>query len=811
MNNMYDILARITLLEGKGKPDFLDLDKDGDQEESMKDAAQDVNEQDVAGEYPHRQSKTFGHSHNMAPGYDPTYADPLRMGFKNEIEELEHLLYNAGSNAELNRRTALARKYGLNSPQDMAKLPQLKQQMMRQIGRTQQQLQARSAEANVAARDEDERQLARMQAAAGIQPAANAGAEPQGQATFRGITAPTGIREGTDVEPKKKTHDKKSDSMPRDEYGDPDGVMFDPRSQRDRERDSERHSDRHGRGREFAETSKLDELSPELLSKAGQKADFTGQDLQKQGQGAKAAAYQRQAQNLYKGSYKRDQERQKTGLSSGKRKYAEGDMEEGNDFTGARMAAIRAGKPTFKVDGKIYKVTGDTSDEKVLEREYKDKDEFDQWAEPGDTVRTSTGGKITKTAGGVRHERGVDDEDTGSDDDYDQWGNRKAGAKKTADGEKRGRGRPKKYTDDKPRQERVTAKSRKADRTAWSKKSVKEGDLEEDYDRDEYDEEGEMAKSQLRTIEDAAEELQSILDSDENLPEWAQKKITLAKEYIDSARDYLAANRPEDEPMMAEKAPPGAKAERMVKHIKKGYAKDGKLSDKEKSIAYATAWKAKKAGKVEETDKEDKKEVEETTTSGSVATAPAEAPKGKKGMVFGKGVYESQIAESFDNKLKSVLTESMNVSINASDEGQNSVTVTATDEDAAKLSELLKMAGLFSSGGYSTVDTGGDSCEVCGGHEGMHEAGCSTRDMVEEELANSPDETYADMDTILNKLAGGLNGPKRQINPNNMADNPMAMTKLGKGPASLNLGETMQQVQEETEQRLADLYKNYKG
>ncbi len=40
-----------------------------------------------------------------------------------------------------------------------------------------------------------------------------------------------------------------------------------------------------------------------------------------------------------------------------------------------------------------------------------------------------------------------------------------------------------------------------------------------------------------------------------------------------------------------EKAPPGAKAERMVKHIKKGYAKDGNLTDKEKGIAYATAWK----------------------------------------------------------------------------------------------------------------------------------------------------------------------------------------------------------------------------
>lgn len=44
------------------------------------------------------------------------------------------------------------------------------------------------------------------------------------------------------------------------------------------------------------------------------------------------------------------------------------------------------------------------------------------------------------------------------------------------------------------------------------------------------------------------------------------------------------------EEFIQEKAPPGAKYERMVKHIKKRYAKDG-LTDKEKSIAYATAWK----------------------------------------------------------------------------------------------------------------------------------------------------------------------------------------------------------------------------
>ena len=52
-----------------------------------------------------------------------------------------------------------------------------------------------------------------------------------------------------------------------------------------------------------------------------------------------------------------------------------------------------------------------------------------------------------------------------------------------------------------------------------------------------------------------------------------------------------------------EVAPPGKKAEKMVKSIKAGYANDGKLTDKEKGIAYATAWKAHNAGKVEESRK----------------------------------------------------------------------------------------------------------------------------------------------------------------------------------------------------------------
>jgi hypothetical protein len=456
-----------------------------------------------------------------------------------------------------------------------------------------------------------------------------------------------------------------------------------------------------------------------------------------------------------------------------KEDVTEADVEEGNDFTGARLAAIRAGKPTFKVDGKTYRVTGDTSDEKVMEREYGQRDDFDRYGRPGDTIRT-TKGTLTKTATGVKHERRPEDEED-SDDDRDDSAPRKRGrpaGSKRALGAKGPTGRSK----------------------LLNKKSIREGDLEEDYDKDEYDEEGEMAKSQLRTIEDAAEELQSILDSDENLPEWAQKKITLAKEYIDSARDYLAANRPEDE-MVAEKAV--SKAQRAAAGIayaaKKGDIPKSELRGASKEMAKMATGELKKFAKTKEKGLPEKKaeeSMEETTTSGSVATAPTEAPKGKKGMVFGKGVYEGQLAESYEAKLQSMLTEGMNINMSMDAQGGKSLTVSATDEDAVKLATILKLAGMEQATDYHEV------CPACGAEP------CGCEEQIDEELANSPDEQYSDTDTMINTLAGGLNGPKRQINPNNMGDNPMAMAKLGKGPASLNLGES-----EAVERRLMDLYR----
>ena len=80
-----------------------------------------------------------------------------------------------------------------------------------------------------------------------------------------------------------------------------------------------------------------------------------------------------------------------------------------------------------------------------------------------------------------------------------------------------------------------------------------------------------------------------------------QKAITDLK----NAAEYCEFHLEPSDDGLDEVAPPGAKAERMVKHIKKGYAKDGKLTPKEKAIAYATTWKAHKEGKVEEESKPD--------------------------------------------------------------------------------------------------------------------------------------------------------------------------------------------------------------
>lgn len=71
-------------------------------------------------------------------------------------------------------------------------------------------------------------------------------------------------------------------------------------------------------------------------------------------------------------------------------------------------------------------------------------------------------------------------------------------------------------------------------------KSVSEA-VKDKYDEGEYDQEGDMAKSDLRSIIANAKELHDMIDDAENLPEWCQSKITLAEDYISTVANYMAA------------------------------------------------------------------------------------------------------------------------------------------------------------------------------------------------------------------------------------------------------------------------------
>jgi hypothetical protein len=82
------------------------------------------------------------------------------------------------------------------------------------------------------------------------------------------------------------------------------------------------------------------------------------------------------------------------------------------------------------------------------------------------------------------------------------------------------------------------------------KKQMKE-DIDRLFEKDdnEYNYEGEMAVTQLKTIMRHAEALQAKMQPDTNLPEWVQSKITLAADYIQTASDYLHSEIEEQAPV----------------------------------------------------------------------------------------------------------------------------------------------------------------------------------------------------------------------------------------------------------------------
>jgi hypothetical protein len=510
-------------------------------------------------------------------------------------------------------------------------------------------------------------------------------------------------------------------------------------------------------------------------------------------------------------------------------------FEEGNAFTAALAKTPKGGK--FKVGNKEFT---DTSD---LEEGFAD---MNAWLASREKEKgTGRFDKRERTLpSGMKATTYTRKPETFDDPDPETDPEATGGAPKR-------RGRPK-GKDKGP--ERVTAKSYKykAGRPAKTAEDLDADGVmmtrpsnmsSEGVDHGEYDREGDMAKEQMHTIMSAAKELHSILRDEENLPEWVQKKITLAKEYIDTARDYMLtqhAERAEEQPI-AEKAVSVAqrRAAGIAHAAQKGEIPKKELRGASKEMAKMPKGELKKFAKTKETDlpkkikkadegkgdgnlannakpydkvtqgdvvagrlgkdemggkkkKEDK--VDETTVAGSVATAPAAAKKSAGGYNFGGGVYEG-----FNNRVESMITEGMNISVNmnAGEDGQTrkSITVSAEGAEADQLAALLKMAGLH---GQSS-----ESCGTCG------QAPCGCEQTVDEaygdtdETLNDPDwptntETLA-AEPNLRTYSGGLNGPKST----GQTTVPVVASQLRR--------QVSMEESAELERSLFKTWKNYKG
>lgn len=117
--------------------------------------------------------------------------------------------------------------------------------------------------------------------------------------------------------------------------------------------------------------------------------------------------------------------------------------------------------------------------------------------------------------------------------------------------------------------------------------------------------------------------------------------------------------------------------------------------------------------------------------------------------------------EAFENAL-SALNESVTINATTSSEGQDTVTVTATEEDAHQLVAILKAAGIPHEKAEQYAPTPCDGIAVA----------------VDEEFANEPEEDVmnGDMDHM-NTQSGGLNRKKMQYKPAADGDNPMAVNE----------------------------------
>ena len=348
-----------------------------------------------------------------------------------------------------------------------------------------------------------------------------------------------------------------------------------------------------------------------------------------------------------------------------------------------------------------------------------------------DIEHTATGRKVTRRVDDQGHSVGADD---ASD----------------TEPQKRGRGRP----------AGTGSKMGAKGPSGKSKLMTKENDFDP-ADRGEYDQEGDMAKDDIKTIVRHAQALEKILGDNDNLPEWVQAKLAKIEGMMTAVDDYMQNQEGgEDEMAVGEESTNKRdnRAEKAGKKVTKDIEYDEKKKDgihgKKRGSEDAKAEKAgKKVAKdIEYDEKKDKKEDKPKKVK---EQGGAETPTASSGFSYGKGIYDSM-----NRELEKMIAESMSVNMSDSTEGGKSLTITATDEDALKLAGLLKNAGLGGGEPMSQEmghgdEHGEESCPSCG----MNDCGCGD---IDEALAeNNPDwptDQTGTEDAMM--YSGGLDGPK---------------------------------------------------
>ena len=332
-------------------------------------------------------------------------------------------------------------------------------------------------------------------------------------------------------------------------------------------------------------------------------------------------------------------------------------------------------------------------------------------------------------------------------------------------------------------------------------KMVGEDDLDPE-DQGEYDQEGAAAKDDIKTVLRHAQALQKVLGDNDNLPEWVQAKLSKIEGMMTAVDDYMQNQAGdsmdgEEEPI-DERSVSKAQVKTMgaAAHNPKFAKKVGIKPSVAKEFNQAD--KGKDNSKLPEKAPKKKKEVDETTSSGSVATGGSAAPKSSGGMSYGKGIYDS-----LNRELEGMISESMNINMSMNNDSHGgpsrSLTVTATDEDATALASILRMAGMGGGNDHMPhmnngvvqpdeikvidFDDGTDdlaaelSNELHSDHDSNDSKTCSTCGSSDCGCNDSDtmDEAYGDTDETLNKpdwptdaegtddammYSGGIDGPK---------------------------------------------------